>query len=114
MQSNYGFDGQIHACWTHKMSQMEFELMRSSGFFVSVIHGRYNLSGISFHFFAQLYLFRQLSTVSMTSRNDVIAQLRHAKRLAERLHPFSRMIELPGGHLVSHERTKEVNTYVCM
>ncbi|KAL8095719.1 hypothetical protein AgCh_036919 [Apium graveolens] len=81
MQSNYGFDGQIHACWTHKMSQMEFELIRSSGFFVSVIHGR----------------------------NDVIAQLRHAKRLAERLHPYSRMIELPGGHLVSHERTKEVN-----
>lgn len=81
MQSNYGFDGQIHACWTHKMSQMEFELIRSSGFFVSVIHGR----------------------------NDVIAQLRHAKRLAERLHPYSRMIELPGGHLVSHERTEEVN-----
>ncbi|KAL1813715.1 hypothetical protein ACET3Z_023780 [Daucus carota] len=81
MQSNYGFDGQIHACWTHKMSQMEFELMWSSGFLVSVIHGR----------------------------KDVIAQLRHARKLAERLHPFSRMVELPGGHLVSHERTEEVN-----
>ncbi|WOH06653.1 hypothetical protein DCAR_0626081 [Daucus carota subsp. sativus] len=81
MQTNYGFDGQIHACWTHKMSQTEFELMRSSGFLVSVIHGR----------------------------KDVIAQLRHARKLAERLHPFSRMVELPGGHLVSHERTEEVN-----
>lgn len=50
----------------------------------------------------------------MTSRNDVIAQLRHAKRLAERLYPFSRMVELPGGHLVSHERTEEVNTCVYM
>lgn len=46
----------------------------------------------------------------MTSRNDVIAQLRHARRLAKRLHPFSRMVELPGGHLVSHERTEEVTT----
>lgn len=42
-------------------------------------------------------------------RHDVIAQLSHAKRLAKKLHPYSRMVELPGGHLVSHERTEEVN-----
>ncbi|XVF10091.1 hypothetical protein REPUB_Repub07fG0153300 [Reevesia pubescens] len=81
MQSNYGFDGQINACWTHKMTQREIELMRSCGFLVSVIHGR----------------------------QDVIAQINHARRLAEKLQPVARMVELHGGHLVSHERTEEVN-----
>ncbi|KAL2527476.1 alpha/beta-Hydrolases superfamily protein [Abeliophyllum distichum] len=82
MQSRHGFDGQINACWTHKMSRTELESIRSSGFPISVIHGRY----------------------------DVIAQLYHAKKLAEKLHPSARMVELHGGHLVSHERTEEVNT----
>ncbi|CAA2981684.1 Soluble epoxide hydrolase [Olea europaea subsp. europaea] len=81
MQSKHGFDGQINACWTHKMSWTELESIRASGFPISVIHGRY----------------------------DVIAQLCHAKKLAEKLHPSARMVELHGGHLVSHERTKEVN-----
>ncbi|XP_041998650.1 putative aminoacrylate hydrolase RutD [Salvia splendens] len=81
MQSKYGFDGQINACWTHKMSRKEIESIRMAGFPVSVIHGRH----------------------------DVIAQLSHAKRLAERLYPSARMVELNGGHLVSHERTEEVN-----
>ncbi|XP_052203741.1 uncharacterized protein LOC127808804 [Diospyros lotus] len=81
MQSNYGFAGQINACWMHKMSLKEIESIRSAGFLISVIHGRH----------------------------DVIAQLYHAKRLAEKLHPFARMVELHGGHLVSHERTEEVN-----
>ncbi|KAL2550797.1 alpha/beta-hydrolase superfamily protein [Forsythia ovata] len=82
MQSRHGFDGQINACWTHKMSRTELESIRASGFPISVIHGRY----------------------------DVIAQLYHAKKLAEKLHPSARMVELHGGHLVSHERTEEVNT----
>ncbi|XP_059667258.1 uncharacterized protein LOC132312771 [Cornus florida] len=81
MQSNYGFDGQIHACWTHKISRTELEVIRSAGFLISVIHGR----------------------------QDIIAQVYYAWRLAEKLQPFSRMIELHGGHLVSHERTEEVN-----
>ncbi|KAK3034726.1 hypothetical protein RJ639_032679 [Escallonia herrerae] len=81
MQSSYGFDGQINACWTHKMSQTELDWIKSAGFLISVIHGRH----------------------------DIIAQVCHAKRLAEKLHPFSRMVELHGGHLVSHERTEEVN-----
>ncbi|KAA8533587.1 hypothetical protein F0562_030979 [Nyssa sinensis] len=81
MQSNYGFDGQINACWKHKMSRTELELIHSAGFLISVIHGRY----------------------------DIIAQLYYARRLAVKLHPFARMIELHGGHLVSHERTEEVN-----
>ncbi|XP_028086274.1 uncharacterized protein LOC114287194 isoform X3 [Camellia sinensis] len=79
MQSNHGFEGQINACWNHKMSQIELELIRSAGFLISVIHGR----------------------------DDIIAQLYHAKRLAEKLQPSARMIELHGGHLVSHERTEE-------
>ncbi|MFS8013735.1 putative carboxylesterase [Helianthus anomalus] len=81
MQSSYGFDGQINACWTHKVSKAELEAIRAQGFLISVIHGRH----------------------------DVIAQISHAKRLAKKLYPFAKMIQLPGGHLVSHERTKEVN-----
>ncbi|KAI3792966.1 hypothetical protein L1987_35578 [Smallanthus sonchifolius] len=78
MQSNYGFHGQIHACWTHKP---QLEAIRAQGFLISVIHGR----------------------------DDVIAQISHAQRLANKLYPLARMIQLPGGHLVSHERAKEVN-----
>ncbi|XP_073123080.1 uncharacterized protein [Henckelia pumila] len=81
MQPHYGFEGQLNSCWTHKMSRTELESIRASGFPISVIHGRY----------------------------DVIAQMCHAKRLAEKLCPYARMVELNGGHLVSHERTEEVN-----
>ncbi|KAF8692423.1 hypothetical protein HU200_039659 [Digitaria exilis] len=81
MQANCGFEGQINACWTHKMTTKELDTIRSAGFLISVIHGRY----------------------------DIIAQLCHAKRLAERLLPAARMVELHGAHLVSHERPDEVN-----
>ncbi|KAK7384914.1 hypothetical protein VNO78_30617 [Psophocarpus tetragonolobus] len=81
MQCNYGFDGQLNACWTHKMTETEIEVIKSSGFLVSVIHGRH----------------------------DIIAQIYYARRLAERLHPVARMVDLHGGHLVSHERPDEVN-----
>ncbi|KDP45552.1 hypothetical protein JCGZ_18177 [Jatropha curcas] len=81
MQSNCGFEGQINACWTHKMTRTEIEVIRSAGFLVSVIHGRH----------------------------DIIAQIYYARRLAEKLQPVARMIDLHGGHLVSHERTEEVN-----
>ncbi|PRQ60460.1 putative carboxylesterase [Rosa chinensis] len=81
MQSNHGFEGQLNACWTHKMTPTEIEKIRSGGFLVSVIHGRH----------------------------DVIAQIYYAKRLAQKLQPVARMVDLPGGHLVSHERTEEVN-----
>ncbi|CAI0452474.1 unnamed protein product [Linum tenue] len=81
MQLKYGFDGQINACWTHKVTKSDVEAIRSGGFLVSVIHGRY----------------------------DIIAQIYYARRLAEKLHPIARMVDLHGGHLVSHERTEEVN-----
>ncbi|TVU20421.1 hypothetical protein EJB05_36629 [Eragrostis curvula] len=81
MQSNCGFEGQVNACWTHKMTTKELDTIRSAGFLISVIHGRY----------------------------DIIAQLCHARRLAERLHPAARMVDLHGAHLVSHERPDEVN-----
>lgn len=32
----------------------------------------------------------------------------YARKLAERLQPVARMIDLHGGHLVSHERPEEV------
>lgn len=41
-------------------------------------------------------------------RHDVVAQICHARSLAEKLKPVARMMKLDGGHLVSHERTKEV------
>ncbi|KAJ4850791.1 hypothetical protein Tsubulata_009780 [Turnera subulata] len=81
MQSRCGFDGQLNACWTHKVTRKEIELIRSSEFLVSVIHGRH----------------------------DIIAQIYYARRLAEKLQPVARMVDLHGGHLVSHERTEEVN-----
>ncbi|ESR54348.1 hypothetical protein CICLE_v10023844mg [Citrus x clementina] len=74
MQSNYGFDGQIHACWMHKMTQKTFKPF-----------------------------------VQLDFLHDIIAQICYARRLAEKLSPVARMIDLPGGHLVSHERTEEVN-----
>ncbi|XP_020087794.1 uncharacterized protein LOC109709853 [Ananas comosus] len=81
MQSSHGFEGQINACWTHKLTSTELDRIRSGGFLVSVIHGR----------------------------DDIIARLYHARRLAEKLYPAARMVELHGGHLVSHERPDEVN-----
>ncbi|XP_078431549.1 alpha/beta-Hydrolases superfamily protein [Wolffia australiana] len=81
MQSPHGFEGQINACWTHKITSKEVEVIRSGGFHVSVIHGRH----------------------------DIIAQMSHAKRLAVKLRPVARMVELHGAHLVSHERPEEVN-----
>ena len=42
------------------------------------------------------------------SRHDIIAQMYYARRLAERLQPMARMVELHGAHLVSHERSEEV------
>ncbi|KAL4204743.1 hypothetical protein AMTRI_Chr01g133570 [Amborella trichopoda] len=81
MQSNQGFEGQVNACWTHKMTSKDYDVIRSSGLLISVIHGRY----------------------------DVIAQINHARRIAQKLYPSARMVELHGGHLVSHERPDEVN-----
>ncbi|XP_023532415.1 uncharacterized protein LOC111794595 [Cucurbita pepo subsp. pepo] len=81
MQSDYGFAGQVNACWTHKVTNKEIECLQSAGFLVSVIHGR----------------------------QDVIAQIYYARKLAEKLYPVARMVDLHGGHLVSRERTEEVN-----
>ncbi|CAN8302102.1 unnamed protein product [Cochlearia groenlandica] len=81
MQSKHGLDGQLNACWLHQITKPEIERVRSAGFLVSVIHGRH----------------------------DVIAQICYARRLAQRLYPIARMVDLHGGHLVSHERTEEVN-----
>lgn len=38
----------------------------------------------------------------------MIAQIYYARRLAQRLYPVAKMVDLHGGHLVSHERTEEV------
>lgn len=41
----------------------------------------------------------------------MIAQMYYARRLAEKLYPIARMVDLHGGHLVSHERTEEVHVF---
>ncbi|TKW38709.1 hypothetical protein SEVIR_1G133100v4 [Setaria viridis] len=81
MQSRHGFEGQMNACWTHKLSTKELDRIRLAGFLVLIIHGR----------------------------DDVVAQLYYARRLAEKLQPAAKLTELHGGHLVSHERPAEVN-----
>ncbi|WVZ76717.1 hypothetical protein U9M48_024669 [Paspalum notatum var. saurae] len=81
IQSRHGFEGQMNACWTHKLSLKELDRIRLAGFLILIIHGR----------------------------DDVVAQLYHAKRLAEKLQPAAKLVELHGGHLVSHERPAEVN-----
>ncbi|XP_074579441.1 uncharacterized protein LOC141835935 [Curcuma longa] len=81
MQSAIGFEGQSNACWTHSLTSNELRTIHTSGFLVSVIHGRC----------------------------DIVAQLEHARRLAEKLHPAAKMVELHGGHLVNHERPDEIN-----
>lgn len=43
------------------------------------------------------------------NRYDIIAQLYHGRKLAEKLQPAARLVELHGGHLVSHERPDEVS-----
>ncbi|KAL9689421.1 hypothetical protein QQ045_009807 [Rhodiola kirilowii] len=114
MQSVNGLDGQLHACWTHKMTPLEIENIRSAGFLVSIIHGRYQAtssppnkyipSSYNLHLTSEVYL-----CVSLMSRYDVIAQINYARKIAEKLYPYARMVDLHGGHLVSHEKTEEVN-----
>lgn len=58
------------------------------------------------------YLLKINFEVLQMCRNDIIAQIYYARRLAERLQPVARMIDLHGGHLVSHERTEEVFLYL--
>jgi hypothetical protein len=40
MQSKNGFEGQLNACWTPKLSTKELDRIRSAGFLVLVVHGR--------------------------------------------------------------------------
>lgn len=81
MQPKHGLNGQINAWWTHKVTSEEYKRICASSFLVSVIHGR----------------------------GDVIAQVRHARVIAKELHPIARMVELCGGHLITHQNTDEVN-----
>lgn len=81
MQPKHGLDGQFHACWTHGVTSRELDTIRLARVRVVVIHGR----------------------------GDIVAQVRHARRIAEKLQPVSRMVELPGGHMITHQHTKEVN-----
>ena len=45
-------------------------------------------------------------------RGDVIASVKHARTITRHLHPVARMVELPGGHLITHQHTEEVKQTV--
>ncbi|XP_024545183.1 uncharacterized protein LOC9644258 isoform X2 [Selaginella moellendorffii] len=80
MQPKAGLNGHIHACWSHEAKDSDIQQIRAAGFPVAVIHGI----------------------------DDVIAQIRYGKRLAQRLGSSARFWVLSGGHLVTHQNTKEV------
>lgn len=42
VQSSYGYKGQVHACWTHRMTPNDLRVIRSAGFSIRIIHGRLN------------------------------------------------------------------------
>lgn len=81
MQPKHGLDGQFNACWTHAVASHELDRVRSHGIRVLLIHGI----------------------------GDIVAQIRHARKIAEKLHPVSYMLELSGGHMITHQHTTEVN-----
>ncbi|MCO5614862.1 hypothetical protein L7F22_069147 [Adiantum nelumboides] len=81
LQNTHGQKGQMNACWTHQVSSEDYERLRTSSILISVVHGR----------------------------SDVIAQIQHARAIARKLYPAARLLELPGGHLITHQHTKEVN-----
>lgn len=110
MQSNCGFEGQVNACWKHKMTAKELGAIRSSGFLISVIHGRFVLDKLTLLALTFLQKNREepYSYATIHVRYDIIAQLDHARKLAKMLQPSTRMVELHAGHLVTHERTDEV------
>lgn len=62
--------------------------------------------------FGVIFLLKTNLTCYQICRHDVIAQICYAKRLAQKLQPVARMVDLPGGHLVSHERTEEVYLHI--
>lgn len=112
MQSNCGFEGQVNACWKHKMTAKELDTIRSSRFLISVIHGRLVLDKLTHLFLCYFSLLKSRekpnSYATIHVRYDIIAQLDHARKLAKMLQPSTRMVELQAGHLVTHERTDEV------
>lgn len=81
MQKLHGQNGQLNACWTHRVTSEDYERLRTSSIHISVIHGR----------------------------GDVIAQIRHARAIAKKLYPAARLLELPSGHFITHQHSKEVN-----
>eukprot|EP00850_Spirogloea_muscicola_P012675 SM000083S22722 [mRNA] locus=s83:109283:112005:+ [translate_table: standard] len=81
IQPQHGLDGHTNACWTHRLTPEDFHTIRSSGMPVAVVHGR----------------------------GDVVARMSRAERIARKLHPVGRMVELSGAHMVLFENKDEVN-----
>lgn len=78
-QSKMGFHGQVHAVWSHRVSQADVNTIRSGKFPVLVIHGRH----------------------------DLLATPRFGEALAKRLGAPCVMLE--GAHMLCRERGYHVN-----
>ncbi|KAL8143863.1 LOW QUALITY PROTEIN: hypothetical protein V2J09_016895 [Rumex salicifolius] len=90
--SNHGFEGQVNACWTHKVTRKELESILSGGFLMSIIHGRF-----------------MLKNLNPANRNDVIAQIGHAR--SKRKHLHSELWHACAGPLVSLPRVGSLVYY---
>lgn len=78
-QPPHGFKGQLHACWTHRLSQADARAIVQAGFPVLVIHGR----------------------------NDKLASAANAEALARRLN--APCVILPGAHFIVRECAGQIN-----
>lgn len=78
-QPPHGFQGQMHACWHHSVSDADVRTIRSAKFPVAVIHGRH----------------------------DLLAAPEHGEALAKRLH--APLIMLEGAHFIVRECAGQIN-----
>eukprot|EP00775_Hariotina_reticulata_P008082 gene8082-8276_t len=78
-QPPHGFKGQLQACWSHRLTQKDADVINSAGFPVLVIHGR----------------------------SDKLAAASNAEALARRL--AAPLVILPGAHFIVRECAGQIN-----
>lgn len=81
---SHGIQGQLWACWKHRLKEKDINTIRGGGFPVQVIHGRH----------------------------DVVAHKKYGRRIAKKL--GAQMVEVDGGHLITRECVYEVNKLLEM
>lgn len=79
-----GMQGQLLACWKHKLSKKDLAKIISGGFPVLVIHGRH----------------------------DLVADKKYGRKIAKKLE--AQLVEVEGAHLITRECASEVNRHLQM